>query len=118
MQFQNPFKKIVEKRPWLRIVFNKYLWVAIFFGVWMLFLDDYSYLNHRVLNHEIKELETNKSYYLEEIKRDEQEIKQLKNPDYIEKYAREKYYMKRPEEDIYIIEFEETQAPDETSKSL
>ena len=29
------------------------------------------------------------------------------NPDQIEKYAREKYYMKRENEDIYIIEFED-----------
>ncbi|MFY8188035.1 MAG: FtsB family cell division protein [Flavobacterium sp.] len=115
---KKPFQKSFEKRPWLRIAFNRYLWVGLFFVVWMLFLDDYSYLNHRVLNKEIEELETNKSYYIEEIKADEKEIKQLKNPDYIEKYAREKYFMKRPQEDIYIIEFEETQPKDEPSKSL
>lgn len=118
MFLKNFLQKSFEKRPWLRIVLNRYLWVGLFFVVWMLFLDDYSYLNHRVLNKEIEELETNKSYYIEEINGDEKEIKQLKNPEYIEKYAREKYYMKRPQEDIYIIEFEETQPADEPSKSL
>lgn len=72
----------------------------------MLFLDNYSYLDHRVLNKEIDELEDNKSYYQEEIKKDKGQIKKLKNPAQIEKYAREKYYMKRENEDIYIIEFE------------
>ena len=78
----------------------------LFFGAWMLFLDNYSYFDHRLLNNEIEELENNKKYYQDEIKKDKQNIKQLKNPDQIEKYAREKYYMKKDSEDIYIIEFE------------
>lgn len=72
----------------------------------MLFLDNYSYFDHRILNNQIEELEDNKTYYQEEIKKDEAQIKQLKNPDQVEKYAREKYYMKKDSEDIYIIEFE------------
>jgi cell division protein FtsB len=97
----------IEKYPFLRHLGNRYIWVLIFFGVWMLFLDNYSYWEHRILNKEIKELESNKSYYQEEIKRDCLEIKRLKNPEYIEKYAREKYYMKKDSEDIFIIEFDE-----------
>ncbi|HMI07508.1 MAG TPA: septum formation initiator family protein [Flavobacterium sp.] len=93
-------------RPWFKFLSNKYVWVMLFFAVWMLFLDNYSYFDHRVLNQEIDELEDNKTYYQDEIRKDEQSIKQLKNPDEIEKYAREKYYMKKDSEDIYIIEFE------------
>jgi cell division protein FtsB len=74
-------------------------------------------MDHRVLNDQIDELESNKNYYQDEIKKDEENIKLLKNPDQIEKYAREKYYMKRDSEDIYIIEFEEDSLPDEVSKS-
>jgi cell division protein FtsB len=59
-----------------------------------------------VLNQEIDELEANKKYYQEEIKKDQENIKLLKNPDQIEKFAREKYYMKRDSEDIYIVEYE------------
>ena len=84
----------------------------------MIFLDNYSLLDHRVLDKEINELEDNKKYYKDEIKMDQQKIKLLKNPDQIEKYAREKYYMKRDSEDIYIIEFEENLPPDEKGKSL
>ena len=36
-------------------------------------------------------------------KKDEENIKQLKNPLQIEKYAREKYYMKKDSEDIFLI---------------
>ena len=74
--------------------------------VWMLFLDNYSYLQHRELNKEIEELEENIEYYKAEIKKDSIQIKKLRNPAEIEKYAREKYYMKRTNEDIYIVEFE------------
>jgi cell division protein FtsB len=73
----------------------------------MLFLDNYSYLEQRVLDKQIEELEDNKKYYLDEIHKDNQSIKHLNNPAQIEKYAREKYFMKKDSEDIYIIEFEE-----------
>ena len=98
----NPFK---DKIPY-KILLNKYVIVSVFFVTWILFLDNYSYLDHRVLNKEINELEDNKVYYQEEIKKDKDQIKKLKNPAQIEKYAREKYYMKKDSEDIYIIEFE------------
>jgi cell division protein DivIC len=98
----NPYKE----KTWFKFLSNKYIWSLLFFVVWMLFLDNYSYFDHRVLNNQIEELEDNKSYYQDEIKKDEAQIKQLKNPDHVEKYAREKYYMKKDSEDIYIIEFE------------
>ena len=112
------FKNLIEKYPILKVLGNRYLIVLVFFVVWMLFLDNTSYMEHRVLNKELEELEDNKKYYQDEIKKDDENIKLLKNPDQIEKYAREKYYMKRDSEDIYIIEFEEETLPDEKSKSL
>ena len=106
---ENPKKK---KSALLQFISNKYVWVLLFFIIWMLFLDNYSYFDHRFLNKQIDELETNKEYYQEEIKKDEQSIKLLKNANQIEKYAREKYYMKKDSEDIYIIEFEEQRIKD------
>lgn len=111
-------KNLTENYPILKFLGNRYLIVLVFFLVWMLFLDNYSYLEHRVLNKQLDELEDNKEYYQDEIKKDVENIKLLKNPDQIEKYAREKYYMKKDSEDIYIIEFEEESIPDEKSKSL
>jgi cell division protein FtsB len=101
------FDRFKEKYPWFKYLYNRYVLVFAFFVVWLLFLDNYSYFEHRILNKEINEIETNKKYYQDEIKKDSLEIKHLKNPDMIEKYAREKYYMKRDSEDIYIIEFTE-----------
>jgi cell division protein DivIC len=99
---KNPFKD----KTWYQFILNRYVLVMVFFIIWMLFLDNYSYLDHRVLNKEINELEDNKTYYQSEIKKDKNQIKKLKNPSEIEKFAREKYYMKKDSEDIYIIEFE------------
>lgn len=103
---KNPIKKLTDKHPLLRFLSNKYVIVLVFFTIWMLFLDNYSYLDHRLLDNEINELEDNKEYYLEEIKQDKKNIKTLKNPHQVEKFAREKYYMKKDSEDIYIIEYE------------
>ena len=104
---KNPFQNAIKNRPWLRFLSNKYVLILLFFASWMLFLDNYSYLEQRVLDKQIEELEDNKKYYLDEIHKDNQSIKHLNNPAQIEKYAREKYFMKKDSEDIYIIEFEE-----------
>lgn len=98
----NPYKD----KSWFKFLSNKYVWVLLFFCTWMIFLDNYSYFDHRILDQQIEDLEDNAAYYKEEIKKDQENIKQLKNPEQIEKYAREKYYMKKDSEDIYIIEFE------------
>ena len=98
----NPYKD----KSWFKFLSNKYVWVLLFFCTWMIFLDNYSYFDHRILDQQIEDLEDNATYYKEEIKKDQENIKQLKNSEQVEKYAREKYYMKKDSEDIYIIEFE------------
>lgn len=91
---------------WFKLLKNKYVIVLLAFVIWMLFLDNYSYFDHRFLDKQIDELEDNKDYYKNEIKKDKKSIKELQNINHIEKYAREKYYMKKDSEDVYIIEFE------------
>lgn len=99
------FNKLKNK-PWFKFISNKYVISLLFFVTWLLFLDNYSYLDHRILNQQIDELGRQKKYYKDEISNDLKSIKQLKDPDQIEKFAREKYYMKKDSEDIYIVEFE------------
>ena len=95
-----------KDKPWFKFLSNKYVWVLLFFSTWMIFLDNYSYFDHRFLDKQIYELEDNAAYYKQEIRKDKENIRQLKNLDQTEKYAREKYYMKKDSEDIYIIQFE------------
>ncbi len=103
---ENPLEETKQKKPWLKIVSNKYLLISLLFGVWMLFLDNYSYMDQRQINKQIDELQDNKKYYQDEIRKDKENIKLLKNQDQVEKYAREKYHMKKDSEDVFIIEYE------------
>lgn len=107
-----------SRYPFLKFLGNRYVLVIIFVVVWIFFLDNYSYFEHRTLNKEIDKLEDKKEYFRDEIKKDSLSIKQLKNTDQTEKYAREKYYMKRNDEDIYIIDFEENEPTVEDTTSL
>lgn len=101
------FKKLKEER-WFRILSNRYLLIIFIFGIWMLFFDSNSWLVHRELNEEIDQLESNQNYYEGEIESDRSVIDQLSDPDGLERFAREKYFMKRKNEDIFIIEYEDS----------
>ena len=114
---KNWYENLLLQYPFLKFLGSRYTLVFLFFTVWMLFLDNQSYLDQRILSKQIDELEDNKTYYKEEIAKDEQSIKKLKNPGQAERYAREKYYMKRDSEDIYIIEFEKDKIKDSIEKA-
>ena len=109
---KNWYLNLINNYPFLKFLGNRYTLVLIFFVIWMLFLDNQSYWDQRSLNKQIDELEDNKAYYQQEIAKDEQSIKNLKNPGQTERYAREKYYMKKDSEDIYIIDIEEDRIKD------
>lgn len=87
---------------------NIYAITLVAFAIWMLFFDNNSYLIHRELNKEIDGLEEEKDYYKKEIIKDQNELDKLNDKDGLEKFAREEYYMKRENEDIYIIEYQDS----------
>ena len=67
---RNPYKD----KSWFKFLSNKYVWVLLFFCTWMIFLDNYSYFDHRILDQQIEDLEDNAAYYKEEIKKDQENI--------------------------------------------
>ncbi|GAB2774979.1 FtsB family cell division protein [Salinimicrobium soli] len=97
----------LRNRKWFRVASNKYLLVLVAFLFWMLFLDSNSWLIHHELNSEIDALEKNKQYYLNEISKDKAVIDKLSDSLELEKFARNEYYMKRENEEIFIIEYQE-----------
>lgn len=103
--------KQIKKNFIPKIVKNPFLLLGISFIIWISFFDSYSWLEHRTINKEIYKLEESKAYFQNEIDKDRQGIKALKNGDATEKYAREKYYMKRANEDIFIIDFDTLDLP-------
>jgi cell division protein FtsB len=91
---------------------NKYLLTGVGFSVWILFFDNRDFVtSHFRERGELQKLEKSKKYYEEQIAATKQELEQLKsNPSVLEKYAREKYLMKRDNEDLFVI-------PDESASA-
>ncbi len=87
---------------------NPYIIIFLIFAVWMLFWDANSLFIHNDLNNDLKALEKEKDYYIEEIEKDAKGIKTLSDGDGLEKFAREQYYMKKANEEIYVIEYEDS----------
>jgi cell division protein FtsB len=84
---------------------NKYLITLAAFVVWILFFDDKDLLTQRERNRELTEMRESKAYYLSEIAKERKSLEELKsNPAAIEKLAREKYLMKRENEDLFLVE--------------
>ena len=81
---------------------NIFIIILIVFTIWMLFFDKNSLLIHKELNKEMDKLENEKEYYRKEMKKDNKILKELRSNDGLEKFAREAYYMKRKNEDIFI----------------
>lgn len=97
------------KKNWYKYILNKYVIVGVAFAVWMIFFDQNSYLLHRDLDEDIVELNEEKSFLKSEIETEDSELKRLnEHPEEFEKLAREKYLMKRENEDIFIIETKDT----------
>jgi cell division protein DivIC len=83
---------------------NFYVVTFLVFLVWMLFLDSNDLVSQYKLSSKLDKLETEKAYYLEkigEVKKDREEL--LSNKELLEKFAREKYLMRRKTEDLFVI---------------
>ncbi|RMA64837.1 FtsB family cell division protein [Ulvibacter antarcticus] len=98
----------LKQKKWLRLISNKYVLILLLFVIWMFFFDTNSFLIHNELNHDVNALEDNKEFYKKEIKNDKVFIERMKDSEQIEKFAREKYYLKKEKEDIFIIENEDS----------
>ena len=95
--------KVLALRVW-RSQALKYTVVCVLGVLIVGFLDENSVLSHLKNRHRIGELEEEIEKYNAEFKRDQAQIRELdKNPKAIEKIARERYYMKADDEDIFIL---------------
>jgi len=90
----------------INLLKKTYVIIILFFVVWMTFFDTNSLLMHFELNEKIKKLENQKIYYQNEIKKDRASINEIESDSGIEKYAREKLFMKKENEEIFLIEFD------------
>ena len=102
----NLYLKIREiiKKPYF-----KYVLITIAFIIWMAFLDTNSFQIHNELDNETNMLERKKNALIEETKKDKELINKLKDIDSLEHFARENYNLKKENEEIFIIEYEENE---------
>ena len=94
--------ELIDKIP--NYLKNKYLIAIILFIVWITFFDNFNIIKQSKIKKNIKQLEENKKFYIQEITKDSTEYYDLLNDaEKREKFAREKFLMKKEDEDVYII---------------
>jgi len=87
---------------WLK---NKFLIAAIAFLAWILFFDEKDLIAGSRRQSELKELKAGKAYYTQEIAKEQKALEELRSdPAAIEKFAREKYGMKRENEELFLVQ--------------
>ncbi len=90
--------------PYINLFKNKYFVSALVFVVWISFIDRNDLFTQYGRKQELKKLETSKNYYQAEIASTKKELQDLtNNSTVLEKIAREKFFLKRPNEDVFII---------------
>jgi cell division protein FtsB len=83
---------------------NKYFLTVIALSVWVVFFDKNDLKTQIELRKEVKQLTEERNYFAKEIEGTTSVINELyTNPKTLEKFAREKYYMKRDNEDIFVL---------------
>lgn len=94
--------KLLNHIPgWLK---NKYFIALAVFALIMLFFDKNDVFTQSARKKQLRELQESKQYYSDRISSERKELEELKSdPGTLEKYAREKYLMKRDNEDLYLV---------------
>ncbi|MDD2530832.1 MAG: septum formation initiator family protein [Bacteroidales bacterium] len=101
MKFKLP--SFINKKNIFKLIINRYFLISVGFAL-LLILGENSLVYYYKLQKQLRQMETKKEFYEKEMKQDSINIIKLKTDfDAIEKYGREKYMMKRDNEDIYII---------------
>jgi cell division protein FtsB len=83
---------------------NFYFVFTLFFVLWMIFIDSNDILTQIKLRSKVNQLESQKEFYLErkeKIRADREEL--MSSNELLEKFARERYLMKKKSEDLYVI---------------
>jgi len=94
--------KIIEKIP--PVFRNKYLLTIIIFLVWLILFDSNNLVARYKELKELRKLKADREYYIKRIEEDKKKLHDLKTDNNnLEKFAREQYRMKKPDEDLYII---------------
>jgi len=100
--------KQIRNSSLFKVGTNIYLLVSVFFIVWMLFFDTNSFRILWSLESKIDDLEQQKKELIRQIDEDLLMIQRLSDSIELEKFGREQYYLKKADEDIFIVEFRDS----------
>lgn len=88
---------------------NRYLLAITAFVIWIVFFDESNFFIQRQRKGELNQLNKKIEYYKTQVAETKQELSNLQNdPTMLEKYAREKYYMKRDNEEVFVFDSSNT----------
>ncbi len=83
---------------------NKYVITISVFAIWMLFFDQNNLVDRMRMSSEIRQLEDDREYYIDQIEKDSTRFHELTtDKDNLEKYAREQFLMKKKNEDVFVV---------------
>ena len=89
---------------------NKYFIVTVAFIVWMLFFDKNDLVSQFEYRQQVNTLKEERDFYTKETEKVSKDLDELtSNPQKLEKFAREKYLMKKENEDVFVIVKEKVQ---------
>ena len=92
---------ILRKYPLLA---NRYFLASIVFLIWVVFIDASSLISQYSGNRKLFELKREKRYYQQEIRKTKAELHDLFSDEHsLEKFAREHYFMKKDNEDVWVV---------------
>lgn len=88
----------------LNLIKNKYFLTIVALIVWLLFFDKNDFFTQRETVSKLNKLKKDQLYYITEIENNKRELQELKtNKESLEKFAREKYLMKKDNEDVFVF---------------
>ena len=88
----------------LKIFINKYFITTVVFIVWLVFFDNNNILTNLRTRDKLNVLKKEKKFYIDEVKKDSILVQKLLYDTLeLEKYARERYLMKKDNEDVYLV---------------
>lgn len=93
----------MNRETFISLIKNRYFYTLFIFLIWLGFIDHNNLIQRVKLKQENVKLQKIKQSYIDDIKKTEEEMKALEDKEYLEKLAREKYLMKKKNEDIFIV---------------
>jgi len=105
--------KGLRSNKWFKCFTNTYILVLTLFVVWMAFFDTNSLMIHLELRKEVRKLKRQKEFLQQEIQKDQEILEKMSDGNELERLAREKYYMKKEKEEIFLIEYQDSLKQDD-----